>query len=81
MSPFVLCLIDKLKELPVLTIFDTSIGQHDLIDSANFAIMKRYVPMLLTGKTLPNPDLLSCKDHRVRTSINGISFGHIKFRV
>ena len=57
------------KERSIVTIYDVGMGQQDLTDSANFAIMKRYVPMLLCGTTLPNPEIVSCKDHRVGASI------------
>ena len=45
-----------------MTIYDVGMGQQDLTDSANFAIMKGYVPILLCGTTLPNPAIVSCKD-------------------
>ena len=50
------------KERSIVTIYDVGMGQQDLTDSANFAIMKGYVPILLCGTTLPNPAIVSCKD-------------------
>ncbi|CAE7798135.1 unnamed protein product, partial [Symbiodinium necroappetens] len=63
------------SDRPVVTVYDATMGQQDLIDPANFAIMKRYVPMLLTGTTLPNPKILSCKDHRAAMLYVGSAYG------
>ncbi|CAE7422077.1 unnamed protein product [Symbiodinium microadriaticum] len=53
-------------ELPVLTIFDTSIGQHDLIDSANFAIMKRYAFVSTKGNKGKMKEWSSIQGTRLR---------------
>lgn len=41
-------------------------GEQDLLDPTNFSLMKRYVPMLLKDIRLPNPELITSKEHRVR---------------
>ena len=57
------------KEKPLLTILENGLGESDLTDAVNFAIMKSYVIRCLVGVKLPHPELISCKDHRVRTLI------------
>ena len=50
-----------------MTILATTLGEQDLTDATNFSIMKSYVIRCLVGVKLPHPELISCKDHRVRT--------------
>ena len=67
------CVHSTDKEKPILTIFDVNMGEQDLLDPTNFALMKRYVPMLLRDVRLPNPELITSKEHRVRF----LFFAHI----
>ena len=54
------------EDHPLVVIYDTRISEQDVCDRFNYDLLKSYVPNLLVGVTLPNPQLITCKDHRVR---------------
>ena len=54
------------KDKPIVTVLDVKMGEQDLVDAVNYEAMKSYVPALLTGVQLPNPDLIDAKEHHVR---------------
>lgn len=62
------------KDKPLIQIYEQKMGEQDLIDSGNFELMKAYVPRLLVGVTIPHPDLISCKEHRVRALLRPLAF-------
>ena len=47
-----------------MRILDTKMQEDDLQDDINFQVMQVYVINLFRGLSLPNPQLISCKEPR-----------------
>ena len=54
-----------------MKIFETKVGEADIVDKDNYELLKRYVTIVMTNVDVSNIILPTCKDHRVGTLFGG----------
>ena len=53
------------KARTVVNIFETKVGEADIVDKENYELLKRYVAIVMANVDVNNIILPTCKDHRV----------------
>ena len=53
------------KARVVIKIFDTKVGEIDIVDPENYNVMKRYITVCMNDVDIHDIVLPTCKEHRV----------------